>query len=195
MVEFSSDWTRHHDSRKPIGYMMRAAETPNWLRFHSLPESKRYAETDAEWSILLARQNGLAQEVLGSGEPCWLVQACWQAPDAAADVGWRGDPFYATRAYGLENAFEFLDDDVDRDEPFSWLVTAKLVAWQPGLFDHLLREVADDRAAPTLWMAAATGAVFAPYDGGVDLFLRSSADVERLASRHPDWLSQHPSGL
>ncbi|WP_446689018.1 DUF3885 domain-containing protein [Rhizobium laguerreae] len=44
------------------------------------------------------------------------------------------------------------------------------VRWQEGSFDDLLTARADDETGPTLLMNSGNGAIFAPYDGGFDLF-------------------------
>lgn len=193
MSSFETAWRKAYPSCEPIGYRMRLAGERHWLRFHSLPLSKRYAETDDEWRILLRRQNILANAVLGAGSSCWLVQTCWRTPEGVVDIADAHDPFRATREQGLAFAFNFRDEDDEDATP--WDVNAALVTWDEGRFDDLLRDVADERAAPTLWMSAETGSVFAPYDGGVDLFLTDRAMVERLSARHSDWLSSHPDGL
>jgi hypothetical protein len=46
-----------------------------------------------------------------------------------------------------------------------------------------------------MWVSATTGAVFAPYDGGTDLFLPTADDVASLKREFSDWLSDHPGGL
>ncbi|HUH22554.1 MAG TPA: hypothetical protein VLZ51_00655, partial [Brevundimonas sp.] len=115
-------------------------------------------------------------------------------PDGVTDVADVNDPFAATRQFDLEFAFEFADNDNDQ-EAVRWRVHAGPVPWVDGGFDELLLDIADERACPTLWMSEATGAIFAPYDGGVDLFLAELAPSNLLKAKHPDWLSSHPDGL
>lgn len=164
--------------------MLLGEGAANRLRFHSLPSSKQYADTDEERSVLLSRQNLLALEVLGD-RPCWLVQGHWVAEAQEWDMVDEPDWFLATRKWKLDFAFEFLEDDGDEGRP--WRIYAAQVHWSPGRFDDLLLSIADERAGPTLWMGT-DGAIFAPYDGGVDLFLPDAETVQRLAARHPDWL-------
>ena len=193
MSFFEVAWREAHPDCEPVGYRMRFAGARHWIRFHSLPLSKRYAETDDEWCILLQRQNTLASEVLGAGGSCWLVQTCWRTSEGMIDIADVHDPFRATREQGLAFAFSFRDEDDEDSTP--WDVNAAMVAWNEDRFDGLLRDIADERAAPTLWMSAATGSVFAPYDGGVDLFLTDRSMADKLSARHADWLSTHPEGL
>lgn len=194
MSEFAALWKGYYPSAFPVGWMMRAAETRWWARFHSLPLSKRYPETDDERAVLLDRQNQLAGEVLGEGGSGWLVQTHWVTPDGYTDIADANDPFQESREYPLSPAFSFLRDEGD-GEVSSWKVMASPLVWKKGAFDSTLLRVADDKAGPTLWVSNADGAVFAPYDGGVDLFLPSKAQCEAIRSKHANWLSTHPEGL
>lgn len=190
-MSFETSWARFHHGQRPVGWMLREDGAANWVRFHSLPQSKRYAATDEERSIILTRQNSLAMEVLGD-ETCWLIQTQWVSPPGETDVADQYDPFRATRELGLEMAFEFLVDDGEESRP--WRTYAGHTAWLPGRFDDLLLSIADEKAGPTIWMGS-NGALFAPYDGGVDLFLSELSEVNRLKQQHADWLSDHPLGL
>lgn len=191
---FPQQWNRRFPGIEPVGYEMRNSGAGHWVRFHSLPESKRYADTDAEWRELLARQNELAAAVLGEDRACWLVQSCWERhPD---DSAFRGvnDPFQAVADYGLEPALVTVREP-DTEFEQRWEACVSLTTWSSGRFDQLLRQIADDEAAPTLWFSSDIGAVFAPYDGGVDLFLPNESAVTELTEQHPDWLSSYPTGL
>ena len=196
MTEFQRLWSRHYPDIEPVGYELRRAGARNWVRFHSLPQSKRYAETEAEWSVLLARQNELAASVLGETRECWLVQSLYQLPPGEAEmsVGDAKSSSGAIADYGLEPAYVATREAGTEFEE-RWESFAGLVRWTSGQFDGLLRDIADDQVAPTLWVSTETGAVFAPYDGGVDLFLPDESQVRELAARHADWLSTHPLGL
>ncbi len=198
---FEAAWRRYHPDHEPVGYRMLTNEVRMltddvqcWVRFHSLPESKRYADTSAEREILLYRANTLASEILGEDGACWLVQTKWVTPEGSFDVADEFDPFRACREFGLSFAFRFLADEGDGEE-HPWDVHAGPTRWREGTFDDLLWAIANEQAGPTLWMSQATGAVFAPYDGGVDLFLPNAGTALELKQRHSDWLSDHPLGL
>lgn len=194
MSNFEQSWKCLHPNSYPVGYMMRGAGDPNWLRFHSLPESKRYADNPDERVLLLARHNRIAAEVFGNGSPLWLVQTCWETPEGMCEASDTQEQFRACRDYDLAWAFRFLVDEDDEDE-HAWNVHAAQTVWADGKFDELLWDIANENAAPTIWMSASTGAVFAPYDGGIDLFLPTQELVQRLRASYPEWLSDHPEGL
>lgn len=193
MSEFSDIWRTFYPNAEPTGWLIREANVPHWIRFHSLPLSKRYSETKEEYLTLLSRQNSLANAVLGNDRTCWIVQACWTTPEGFVELTDEHEMFRASRELELEHAFSF---DVDEGgEAAHWNVMAGPVRWTQGGFDQVLLRIADEQSAPILWISAESGAVFAPYDGGVDLFLPSEAKVKELRTKYSDWLSSHPDGL
>ena len=64
----------------------------------------------------------------------------------------------------------------------------------PGSLDPLIRSVAEDQIQALL-VSLESGRVYAPYDGGADLFLRSAAERDLMQKRYQQWLSSHPEGL
>jgi hypothetical protein len=104
------------------------------------------------------------------------------------------DSTRACRDYSLTSAFRFIVA-VDDDEEIAWDVHAAQKVWECGKFDDLLWDIANDQACKTLWMSVSIGAVFAPYDGGIDLFLPTQNMLQDLRSKHASWLSKHPRGL
>lgn len=72
--DFHRDWSHYHGDQPPLAHVLRErAQTP-WVRFHALPDSKRYAENEAEQREILRRANVLGAEILGADTLCWLVQ-------------------------------------------------------------------------------------------------------------------------
>lgn len=179
---FQREWADHHGNAPPLAYMLRTDPHKPWLRFHSLDASKRYAEQKSEQIEILRRGNLLASEVLGSNCDCWLVQC---RIEEFSKPYWDSLGVEATK--GLRYA--------DPEEGFHWTAAVVAVTWVHGSFDGLLESIAQDRTGPTLWMSRESGALFAPYDGGIDLFPSANAEVARLTQIYGDWLSRDPSGL
>ncbi len=191
---FFDRWVRWFPNTPPLGYRLRQAYPQLWFRIHSLPESKRYAASEAEYRELLIRHNTIASDVLGVGSPCAMLIT------TTCDPRWTSG--LSERA-GLEpDAVSLLwktpPDEVDPDnrefEPEGWCVFGAQVQWAPGRFDPLIRSVAEDQIQ-ALFVSLESGRVYAPYDGGADLFLRSSSERDHMRTRHKQWLSSHPEGL
>lgn len=68
-----TDWDRCFPNCEPIGHHLRVAFAARWVRFHSLPGSKRYAENDAEYAEVLTRHNTILGELTHCGEKVVLV--------------------------------------------------------------------------------------------------------------------------
>lgn len=189
MSEFAAYWTQLHPDAPPVAHILRQVETETWVRFHSLPMSKRYAESKREKWVVLNRANKLASRVLGENSPCWLVQAEPDYGDAANDA----DAYGTIAEYQL--AFEFEHPRSEGDD-CGYRIFARPVFWSAGAFNDLISKRADYRLRmPTMWVSTATGKAFAPYDGGSDLFLQTADEVTELKREFSDWLSEDPVGL
>jgi hypothetical protein len=71
--EFDIFWTTNYPGTIPLSRCFKHDYPERWFRIHSLPESKRYAETNEEWEILLSRQNEIIADLLGGNTPILLL--------------------------------------------------------------------------------------------------------------------------
>ena len=78
-----------------------------------------------------------------------------------------------------------------------WHLFVSCGKWQVGVFDSILRRVADDRISNVFMTGVREGApwLFHPYDGGADVVLPNTSSRDELEQRYRDWLSSHPEGL
>lgn len=176
-------WAARFGDTPPVGYCLRQAFDSRWLRVHSLPESKRYAESAAEHDEVLRRAWVCACELLPEGEAVWIVSC--EFAESIAEPRLAEAPslvFRYLRTFESEHA----------DLPLRAYVAA--ARWPHEDFDALISAIAADRIR-ALWVSAATGAVFAPYDGGIDLILESTPRRDALRGTYGAWLSNHPAGL
>lgn len=186
-TEFAAFWNKNFHDHVPIGYLLRNSLKNRWVRFHSLPESKRYAETEEEWAILLDRQNRLATRVLGEGSRCWLVlPRTIDAEDAVQSP-------HLDR-FDFAVAFNWSDRN-DPGFPVNKHINIAEIDWRPGEFDSLLRVIANWEDVSMAFISRKTGAIFAPYDGGMDVILKSKEEVTSLCAEFNKWRSSHPEGL
>ena len=189
---FKAQWRGWYGNAPPIGHVLRRLHPEAWLRIHSLPESKRYAQTQEQWTELLARHNTVATTMLGDGSPCILVTPRFSG---------RGKPMPKQLAPALQRLGKFDDswpgatalrDSIDPDVE-AWLYAQELT-WRRGALDAQLRAAANDETR-FLLVSCISGQVYAPYDGGADLFFRSDEERSRSRKRYRDWLSPRPDGL
>jgi hypothetical protein len=54
LADLTALWDRRHSHRLPLGHAL-GRDSEEWVRFHSLPGSKRYADTEKEYHQILHR--------------------------------------------------------------------------------------------------------------------------------------------
>jgi hypothetical protein len=185
--EFKIWWNQAFDTVPPVGWLLREALHGRWFRVHTLPESKRYPETESEYGEALRRQAALGDEVLGTGNPCWIVVPEYRIGSEASVE------FPEIPATTLGRGLVFSDDDPD-DPPMMMTAWVAEVAWSPASSLTTRRAIIDDKFR-ALWVSKTTAEVFAPYDGGVDVIVATSTRRDELVAKYASWLSPHPTGM
>lgn len=170
----------------PVAHVMRWRFPEYWLRIHSLPESKRYPETDAERQIVFDRQSRfgdalLGDALLGERASCLVFQSCFngfpRSEEVMPELEWTP----------IHRVVEDEDDGWD-----SWMART---VWDAAAFRELLLKIADNQEAHIAFLSEVTDCVFIPYDGGADGFSFDTELVRRLAEEFAPWRSAHPQGL
>ncbi|WP_406512609.1 hypothetical protein OG851_25095 [Streptomyces sp. NBC_00161] len=161
-------WQAHRPAGPMLPWELKTVYGDRWVRFHSLPESKRYAKDEAEYAVLLDRYNTVLDELFAGGE-AYVVTTDWADPSEPTD-------YSAHRAHTR------------------WYFYADRRPWRRGCLDQLLRAVADD-TLPGIFVAdTELTRIHHPYDGGADVILATPEERDRLRDCHSTWLPAHPSG-
>ena len=195
MAGFEDFWRGSYGEIPPVGYRLRFCFLDSkWVRFHSLPGSKRYADNEAEMKIVLERANTLADRVLGVGTECWMIANSF--PDQAE---YRDKLFFKQRLirdiFGLQKSYSWKDPEEAPEDQTLWTTYAGECKWRHGEFDEAIKLIAEDIETDVLWISKQTKAVFSPYDGGTDLIVQDSKEVTSLKEEFSNWLSDHPDGF
>ncbi|MFJ3855133.1 hypothetical protein ACIPRL_02820 [Streptomyces sp. NPDC090085] len=183
-------WQAHRPAGPMLPWELKTVYKDRWVRFHSLPESKRYAEDEAEYAVLLDRYNTVLDELF-AGRDAYVVTIDWADPSEPTD--------YSAHRAALHpegTLWTTLDDTDDPDPSFHtrWYFYADRRPWQRGCLDPLLRAVADEELPGVFVTDPDLTRIHHPYDGGADVILPSSEERDRLRDRHSAWLSAHASG-
>ncbi len=162
-----SAWAHFYPNCVPINHELKYAVPDRWLRFHYTPASQQGASSADEVAAALHVMNTAATAVLGNGLACWVSGPLYSSNDMAY-----ADQLAVLRQLNMPKAghLKLPNDEGHLD------IYAALVSWIPNHFNDILRKIENDEVH-VMWMCAATGAVFAPYDRGVDLILPTTTDV------------------
>ena len=193
MTRLLDDWERCFPGCDPVGHHLCANFPERWMRFHSLPESKRYPDNEAEHAEVLVRHNAILGDLVHPGEQIVLVTMGYsQSPEPVrtyAEVA-AFDPLASPwRTVPMHESEEWFD------EPNYWHLYASTWAWKPGTFDPLIRWVAEDAVSNVLVVASDCRWVLHPYDGGMDVIVASPQVRSSLRTKHEPWLSSRADGL
>jgi hypothetical protein len=188
-----NDWQQRFPNCEPIAHWLRTALPDRWVRFHSMPGSKRYPEEESEYATVLERHNRILGELTGSERNVVLLTTEYSespqpvqlqpelrllAPDARP---WRTVPMHV-----LDREF---------DTPNYWHVFASAWEWQAGRFDPIIRLVADEVIFNVMLVSPECRWIVHPYDGGMDVIAESAVAQHRLKSAYSDWLSPRRDGM
>jgi hypothetical protein len=192
-MELSAYWTQTFGDALPLADTFRDLHAARWVRFHSLPKSKRYPETEAEYAIVLHRHNLVVSELAHEGAILQLITTNWSAhsePNGPpAEIAELGISTKLWRSVGMHNPA-----DATEDARFLHLY-ASSIPWKANCIDSVFRLAADDRIFNLMLLDTGSSWMVHPYDGGIDVILRSKHERDALARKYKSWLSPREDGL
>lgn len=189
-AELTRLWEQRWPGCSKVPYELRE-QRDRWVRFHTLPASKRYPETESEYEVILGRHNTVLTEL--AGDSAVLVMTAGYSDRPEPPGSGRSAETAAVHPGASYWTSVCTDDDPDFQSYLHLYVSQ--TAWSPGCVDPLLRLVADDVIGNVVLADAGLRWLFHPYDGGMDVITSSAAERAALKDRHRDWLSGHPAGL
>ena len=186
-------WLRAVGDAPPIPSSLKDVCRSRWVRFHSLPNGKRYATSPAETEEVLRRHNTVVDQIAQCAPHVFVITPGYSDGASAA----QRDPVLRVldpaalpwRALLMQQMVDDLSD------PSYMHLFASAWTWRPGLFDDLLRMVADDAVADVMLVFDAAGCIYHPYDGGADVVLSTTDWRDEIKAKFRGWLSAHEDGL
>ncbi|MFS8184856.1 hypothetical protein ACMG4P_25330 [Pseudovibrio denitrificans] len=189
MKRFIDEWKGYFGDLPPYSHYLRNVMPERWVRFHALPDAKRYAETPEEEAVVFDRGRILGNRILKEGQKCLFVEY-----------------FPNFEEYPLPYSHKLLDQFRLKywfkwkyeEDPFGEQETIGFygneVRWFPEVYRGAFKDAAHDDER-FLLMNRESSRILAPYDGGFDCFLLNAEEVTRLKSEFEEWLSPCSSGL
>jgi hypothetical protein len=193
--QFEIFWTSYYPGILPMPHNFRDDYPEWWFRTHSLPQSKRYADTAEEWNILLARQNEIINDLLGNNAPILFLTG-----DYSFEGGTELHPLSLVSSISdfqfislpVIDLYKIAPEHYDEGQYFNPVFCEE--TWQPKKFDNVLSDVADDNLH-AFFISIEKKFIIAPYDGGIDVILDNVETRDHYKSKYKSWLSARPDGL
>ena len=193
--QFNTFWALNFTDPIPMQHYFRHDYPDRWFRIHSLPGSKRYADNEEEWNILLDRQNKIITDLLGNASNFILVTGGYSSEgsielhpieevNSIAKI-----PFVLLDPIDLN---KLSPDEYEIGQFYKPMFSEQI--WQSNKFDSILKDIADDQLR-AFFISVDKKNIIAPYDGGVDLILKDTETRNIYKQKYSDWLSQREDGL
>lgn len=166
-----------------------------WVRFHSLPGSKRYAGNEDEYAEIMRRHLTVLAELLSQDN------AGTERELMVVTVSWSHDPGPVPRTAELSRAmpaaayWTSVLTGINAPDDTWWHLWVSATRLHSRELSRLLRLAADDGTAGVIITTAGMDWLYAPYDGGADVIAATAEHRNRLHRAHKDWLSDHQAGL
>ncbi|GKS73786.1 hypothetical protein AVME950_02840 [Acidovorax sp. SUPP950] len=182
-------WQSEFGEIAPRGHLLRRALSAKWVRFHSLPDSKRYAESLEEYAEIEHRHHLVASALFNAGEPLYVFRAHHD------EARLRGKARHQLAGRQFREALAVVPPiSLGQDKEDRMYVRAFVSKWKPDFFEAAIRLLADWKEVGVSFVSPSTKNILCPYDGGMDVFTYSIAP-EELRALFADWRSPRPDGL
>jgi len=192
--DFECFWQKNYNGILPLGYILRDYFFDDrWFRIHSLPNSKRYADSEDEMRIILERQNGLIDDLLS--EKNNYLQLLYHFSETSTSKCFSK----------IDNVITLDSIQITNENDDIYLNLAIInKIWENGSIDSYLKAIANDEPIISnelcevyhgLIIDTKKNRIIAPYDGGVDIILNTMQERDDFKLKYKDWLSQHYRGL
>ncbi|CAA6806236.1 MAG: Unknown protein [uncultured Campylobacterales bacterium] len=168
----------------PLGYKLRDKYNKNWFRTHNF-DDKRYPENLEDENSLQQQNKKIFKFIVPDKKPIGYITFFDNDIDVQ-DVKWIKD--------SKLNKYKKFNVSIDDDEIYlSQFYTFIL---DTNFLEDFILDIADDKVpCKTIIYSKTNFNIFAPYDGGVDLFLNNQMDLLEAKREFSDWISKRDDGL
>lgn len=194
---FLEKWHQKFEKLPLVSHTFKDLAQENFVRIHSLPESKQYPENIVDIEELLKRQNLLISDLIGDNNDYYLVVADFvgnlkktqkkllvEKYSNYLDIASFELFFEVDLVQALPEYYEL---NIDGSSLGLTLAVAEK-KWEKNSIDQLLIAVAEDIFDNLLIISKEKKIILAPYDGGIDVVLENKKSVKNFLEKYQDWL-------
>jgi hypothetical protein len=175
-ARFVTRWNALYPETPPINYLFKRFLPKRWARIHSLPEAKRYPQTNDEWRELERRQNAVIDHLIPQMTNVRIVINAIEIDN------------YLFKAFDMENIGVFFDEE--GEAVFQSFMFETI--WESHTLNPLLHMIDGNQMRAFIM---APDCLIAPCDGGMDIILKDPHTCWDFKRRFKAWLSKREDGL
>jgi hypothetical protein len=173
----------------PEAHLLKYDFSELWIRFHSLPDSKRYPETESDKLIIIQRHNEILNALNKFNDKLYLIRSVWTDHIDTKP-----------KSHGLGMHWRSWVRDSDGLEYIIGHAYYDIIEWKTGVFNDLILNVSDDEESNLMVINSRNFNLYHPYDGGCDIILKrnhnkTEAKIIEFKTIFSEYLSKHPHGL
>jgi hypothetical protein len=194
--QFQDFWAKNYPKTPPINHLFKHYLKDRWLRIHSLPDAKRYAETPEEWAVLLERQNTVFTDLMTDNAKICIVSGIFSIENKVFEKEvFNGLPYSKTLDFKELDALDMFKISGDwYDEGVTFTPCFAEEKYAPNKFDTILKSIANDEWR-LFFLDTIGHTIIAPYDGGVDIIFKDERPLSIFKEKYKNWLSSREDGL
>ena len=193
--DFQNLWNSNFAGSELISHLFKQNFAERWFRIHSLQDSKRYADNEHEWEILLSRQNEIITDLFGIETSVVMVTGQYITNDNRNFCDILNEEIFEPFSFVQLDDIKLHKIDAELyDEQVEYRPFFTQIAWKPNYYNRILREVANDNIR-VFFVSFDKGVIVAPYDGGIDIVVSDRTTKEIYVAKYSEWLSDREDGL
>jgi hypothetical protein len=190
-IQIKNYWQQNFPLCPPINYLFKIFYTDRWLRIHSLPSSKRYADTAAEWKILFETQNQILNDVFTENEEIIIFTGVYSNSKITFEENNLGDNA-ALKQFEFQpldkiDLYAMTKDYCEEDTFYTPYFTS--IIYKSNTYNELLKSIANDEIR-AFFLNTKTNTIVAPYDGGIDIIFTNEYQRNNNLRKYNKFIQQ-----
>ncbi|MBC8404845.1 MAG: hypothetical protein H8E15_06445 [Planctomycetes bacterium] len=168
-------WNEIAGTVRPVAYQLKWAMEDRFVRFHSLPEKKRYPDNAREMRFIIDRHNEVLSAVFSLGEKL-----------ASIEMTWSNKLSKRARSRGYLHWKDVQKDADDSDCMIHLYYKEKI--WSPDCLNWAITAAANEDLFGFMVIGVESKAIYHPYDGGMDIIMPSVKERDNMSDRFERYL-------
>lgn len=179
---YLESWNKRYHNYPPIGFILRSQKGCNFMRIHSLSDSKRSSNTNEDSNLILEKFSEITKFLFQRGEKVVVFLVEYEMPSQIAYAGWNMSKVRILPSSWVEKISEYNDTE-------NISIYSGFRDWEEACANDFCLAVNENEVGSVTLFSCLTGNALCPYDGGFDVFI---ADEKMYSSFSRKFINNFP---